>query len=128
MTFRIAKFVFIGGCIGTTLRFIVGLLVMAQFGEDTRPVATLTVNIIGCFLLGLVSIIVWTKNWPVKEFLGAGILGSFTTFSAFSEDMVWLFRYDLSLFSIYLAASLLFGLVAVHAGKYIGSRRLGRWR
>ena len=85
--------VFIGGGLGSVLRFGVGRISLAAFGPNF-PAGTLIVNIVGCFLLGVV--IGWLANrsagmdQTVTLFLTTGVLGGFTTFSAFALDAVTL--------------------------------------
>jgi fluoride exporter len=76
--------VMIGGALGAGLRYGAGLLVVGRF-----PWATLGVNLLGGFLMGLLMALVMkgSANEAVRLFAGVGILGGFTTFSAFSLDM-----------------------------------------
>lgn len=80
-----------GGAIGASGRYAVGLA-MQSFGLRAFPFATLTVNIIGSFLLGL--LLVYGQHHSMSDatrlFLGVGLLGAFTTFSTFSVEVVTL--------------------------------------
>ena len=108
-------YVAIGGALGAWLRFVVGrLLPSAQF-----PWATLTVNIIGSFAMGLLA--GWLAraggNESLRLLLGVGVLGGFTTFSAFSMDIVQLAqRGEASLPALYMALSLGGGILGLLAG------------
>lgn len=77
-----------GGAIGASLRYGAGLV----FGGTW---STLLVNLIGSFTLGLLTAWGVERNWPGEEtvwlFLGVGLLGAFTTFSAFSRETVYMF-------------------------------------
>jgi CrcB protein len=79
-----------GGAIGAGARFLVGrALASAAF-----PYATLAVNVAGGLLMGLLAGAVarGTAGEGLRLFLGVGVLGGFTTFSAFSLDAVALFQ------------------------------------
>jgi len=83
----------IGGAIGAIGRFWVGEVV-GQLQRGTFPLATLLVNVSGCFLLGLLSASVFTQpSFPqwLRLALGVGVLGAFTTFSTFSIETIKLF-------------------------------------
>ena len=82
-------FVATGGATGAILRYILTNLSKAIFTSSIY--GTLTVNIIGCFLIGYLVTSDFSKNINenfVKFFLIIGLLGSFTTFSAFSYEVV----------------------------------------
>ncbi len=85
-------FVALGGAIGASLRYGTGLAV------GNGAVATLFVNVVGSFLLGLLTAWGVEKNWPGEEALwllvGVGALGAFTTFSAFSRETIHLLMSD----------------------------------
>jgi len=74
----------LGGAIGSVLRF----LTVAAVGT---PIATLIVNALGSFVMGVLFVALATRM-TVAPFLMAGILGGFTTFSAFSLDAYKLFE------------------------------------
>ena len=82
-------FVATGGATGAILRYILTNLSKTIFTSSIY--GTLTVNIIGCFLIGYLVTSDFSKNINenfVKFFLIIGLLGSFTTFSAFSYEVV----------------------------------------
>ncbi|MEH7385583.1 fluoride efflux transporter CrcB [Bacillus sp. JJ1521] len=82
--------VMIGGFLGANCRYLLGEFVPAQNGF---PIGTLTVNLVGCLCLGwLLSFIANQKNVNPKISLlfGTGFIGSFTTFSTFSVEVVQL--------------------------------------
>jgi fluoride exporter len=76
--------VMLGGALGAGLRYGAGLIVAGRF-----PWATLGVNLVGSFLMGLLMAFVLkgSASEGVRLFVGVGILGGFTTFSAFSFDL-----------------------------------------
>lgn len=85
-------YVALGGAIGAALRYMVGLTVM-RFWAGHFPVATLSVNVVGSFLMGVVVVYLAKQNlghWG--PFLMTGVLGGFTTFSAFSLEAYTLFE------------------------------------
>lgn len=111
--------VFIGGGIGAALRHGVNLGTARLFGTSF-PYGTLTVNIVGCLVMGLLSGYFAFKgdvgqHW--RLFMTTGILGGFTTFSAFSLDVALLYeRGEIGLAATYILASVVVSLVAVFAG------------
>lgn len=82
----------LGGAIGATLRHFVGVLFVSAF-HAASLYATFTVNIVGCTiagcLLGLATHL-WSPSETMRLFVFVGIMGGFTTFSAFSTDTVLL--------------------------------------
>lgn len=101
-----------GGALGSAARFLVGRATLSSFGP-TLPYGTLTVNLVGGFAMGLLAGFLarhspasWAgENWRVL--LGVGLLGGFTTFSAFSLDLVTMLERGA------LATALLYALVSV---------------
>lgn len=112
-----------GGAIGATGRFLVGRLMFSLMGPG-YPWGTLTVNIVGSFLIGLLyEMIVYkfslSETW--QAFLVIGILGGFTTFSAFTLELgVMLEKDQLSAAAFYALGSVFLGLVALFAGIFAG--------
>lgn len=108
----------LGSFIGGIGRYLLTLLVQNRF-LSTFPFGTMVVNIIGCFLIGIVYGISDRGSLPAewRIFLATGILGGFTTFSSFSNDTVSMLRdaQYLPAFS-YIAISLLVGLAATFSG------------
>lgn len=85
-----------GGAIGSALRFAMSVWVDNRVGESF-PWGTIAVNIIGCFLIGLISGItspdgLFMVSPVVRSFLIIGILGGFTTFSSFSLQTMTLLQ------------------------------------
>ena len=107
----------LGGALGAVGRYLVGLSLKTASGF---PWATMSVNILGSLLMGLV--IGWLSRQnggsdALRLFVAVGILGGFTTFSAFSMDLFTLLeRRDIAAAILYLGGSLLGGLVAFIIG------------
>lgn len=89
MTFNLSTVmaVGIGGFIGAVGRFYVGIQVVKYFPHEV-PLATLTVNVVGSFVIGLLIalFLVFTPSDIVKGFLVTGILGALTTYSTFAIE------------------------------------------
>jgi CrcB protein len=92
------------------------------------PYATLIVNVVGSFAMGALvetMALVWSTSTEMRLFLTTGVLGAFTTFSAFSLDFVVLFeRRALALFALYTLASSAFSVGALFAGLHLMRRLL----
>ena len=108
--------VIFGGGIGAWLRFVAGRLI----GPAQFPFATLTVNIVGSFAMGLLAAFLARQagggeGW--RLLLGVGVLGGFTTFSAFSLEIVQLAqRGAVGTAALYAALSLAGGAAALFIG------------
>jgi CrcB protein len=111
--------VFIGGGIGAALRhgFNIGV---ARLLGTAFPYATLLINITGSFVMGLVAAYFAFKgdasqHW--RLFLTTGILGGYTTFSAFSLDVALLYeRGELELAALYVLLSVALSIGGLFAG------------
>ena len=107
----------LGGAIGSAARYLVNVGAMRAFGSGF-PVATMTVNILGSFAMGaLVVALAHLGGQRLAPFLMTGVLGGFTTFSAFSLDAVALWeRGEAVAAAGYVAASVVLSLGALVAG------------
>jgi fluoride exporter len=109
----------VGGALGSGARYLVNVGVGRAFGPN-YPWATLTVNVLGSFLMGFLVDMVARRfggSVELRTFLATGILGGFTTFSAFTLDISNLLgRGDSGTAIGYIAASVLLSLVALYAG------------
>lgn len=115
--------VVIGGIAGTGLRILLDAVV--PHTDTTFPWSTLVINIVGSFALGLLVARVWpvAPAW-LRAGLGAGLLGSFTTFSAFAVSLVTLSRAGFGwVAAVYLVVSVAAGLGASALGLRLGGRR-----
>ena len=105
-----------GSFIGGVFRYLLSLLIQAKTASPF-PLPTLTVNVIGCFLIGIVIGIFdkgqLSQEW--KLFLATGVLGGFTTFSAFSNETIILFREGHAGNALlYITTSVILGLLATY--------------
>ncbi len=117
-------FIGLGGAVGSIVRYAIALLTERFFG-GTIPLATLIVNLIGSFLIGLL-ISIFDKNFlispNIKFFLITGFCGGFTTFSAFGSDAVSLFLAGQTYTALgYIFASVAGGITAVYLGFLLAS-------
>lgn len=109
-----------GGAIGAAARHLVNLGALRLFGPGF-PIGTLMVNVLGCLLMGMLAAALAARSdmsgQGLRLFLATGILGGFTTFSAFSLDAVLLWeRGEASLAVAYALASVLLSIAALLVG------------
>jgi len=120
MDWRALVAVGFGGGVGSVMRYLVTLAVMQRTGPGF-PWATLGINLVGSFAIGIVAELAIARATglsPVMRlFLMTGILGGFTTFSAFSLDLVILMgdRAEMAAL-VYAAVSVLGGFIAAYFG------------
>lgn len=78
--------VFVAGGLGSVSRWLVGLLSLRAFGASF-PYGTLTVNVVGSFVMGIVTVLA-TRNLPDiwRLAIATGFLGGFTTYSSFNQE------------------------------------------
>lgn len=107
----------LGGALGASGRYLTGVAAMRLMGPGF-PWATLAVNVIGSFLMGvLVVVLAHLSATRFAPLLMTGLLGGFTTFSAFSLDALTLWeRGQYGLAGTYVLVSVLFSLAAIVAG------------
>ncbi|MEN8125094.1 MAG: fluoride efflux transporter CrcB [Bacteroidota bacterium] len=115
---RIIVLIGIGSFIGGVLRYLTTLFVQTKF-LSTFPFGTLTVNILGSLIIGIVFGLSEKMNlspeW--RLFLATGICGGFTTFSAFSFETLAMLQDGQYFYGLgYVGLSILFGLLAVFLG------------
>lgn len=105
----------LGGALGSALRYLTALL-LARHYTGSIPLATLVVNLVGCFLIGLL-IGLCSDMTHLRLLFITGFCGGFTTFSTFTAESYSMFRegaYGLAL--LYIAGSVLIGLLALWLG------------
>lgn len=117
----------LGGGLGAAGRFGVSLAMPARAGE--WPWATFLINVTGSLLIGLLAGWLATRGEagePWRLFLGVGVIGGFTTFSAYSlETMRIIERSDWVGASTYSIGSVVVGLIAVGLGLLVAKRVFG---
>jgi len=112
-------FVALGGAVGALCRFVLSNAIASR-STAVLPLGTLAVNLIGAFLIGLLIVVVSEKlvvaaHWRV--FLIAGLLGSLTTFSTFSLELVEMINAGQWIAAAsYILASVVLCVVLVFAG------------
>ncbi|HEX5149929.1 MAG TPA: fluoride efflux transporter CrcB [Parafilimonas sp.] len=107
-----------GSFIGGIFRYLLSQFIQAKF-LSAFPYGTLFVNIIGCFLIGLVFGLAdrgsLAQEW--RLILATGFIGGFTTFSAFSNETVSMLRDGQLVYALgYIIASVVLGLIATFTG------------
>jgi len=107
-----------GGFLGSGLRYAVVELMRRVFPYSDFPYGTVTVNIVGCFLIGYMATALELRELSEPAFkllLLAGLLGGFTTFSAFSYENLWLVQNSRV------------GLAALNVAVQVGAGFLAAW-
>ena len=112
-----------GGFVGSIARYVIVSLAQSTWASSL-PIGTLIVNVTGCLAVGWLSELFQTRPFldsEVRGFLKIGLLGSFTTFSAFGHETVTLLRNDgAGLAGVNVAANVLLTIAAVWLGRAIG--------
>lgn len=108
-----------GGGLGSAARYLAGIWMIEHAGS-AFPWGTLSVNVVGSFLIGLLATLADESGWfgpDTRLFLVAGVLGGFTTFSAFSfETWRLLDQGEPARSILYVGSSVGLGLAAALAG------------
>lgn len=108
-----------GGALGAVARHFVSVQAAAWFGSSF-PIGTLTVNVVGSFIMGVLvetMALAWSTSGELRAFLTVGILGAFTTFSTFSLDVATLVERGETLSAgLYVAASVVLSIGALFLG------------
>jgi CrcB protein len=114
--------VMLGGAAGAGLRYEVGRLALARLGPGF-PWGTLAVNLAGGLLIGLLAGFLFGNDMiqrPAWLLLGVGLLGGFTTFSAFSFDLYAMIeRGQAVTAALYAGGSVLGALLLLYAGFWL---------
>ncbi|KYD10067.1 fluoride efflux transporter CrcB [Heyndrickxia sporothermodurans] len=108
----------IGGFFGAIFRFGMSNWIKSKY-PSTFPIATLFVNLIGSFLLGLIIGANLEKSWQLL--LGTGFTGAFTTFSTFKLENVQLYeKKNWNVMVLYLSIGYTVGILLAFIGLKIG--------
>lgn len=115
----------VGGGIGTLLRFLAASWVLHTFPQSKFPWSTLGMNLLGCLVIGLLygwASDRWFMGLHMRHLLLTGVLGGFTTFSAFGIETVMLMRRgETVLAGTYVLTSVVGGLILAWAGDRISA-------
>ena len=113
----------VGGFMGAIARFWLSGRVQDLSGSIGFPYGTLAINLVGCFLLGILSYLIDVRGMftpEVRSLLIIGLLGAFTTFSTFSMETFNLLAAGESVRALLnISSSVIFGLAAVWAGRML---------
>lgn len=112
----------LGGAIGASARYLTGVGIFRLFGLSHFPLAIITVNVIGSFLMGLITVyLARTSMTHLNPFIATGFLGGFTTFSSFSLETVTLIeRGALGTAAAYVGLSVGLSVGALFFGFWLG--------
>ncbi|MBP0457151.1 fluoride efflux transporter CrcB [Streptomyces montanisoli] len=119
----------VGGALGAVARY--GASRLWPAGTDGFPWATLTVNAVGCLVIGVFLVVVsevFSAHRLLRPFFATGVLGGFTTFSTYCVDIVRLVDSGRAGPALaYLAATLVAAMAAVSAGAWSTRRVVAKW-
>lgn len=112
----------VGGAIGATGRYLFNLQMLRVMGPNF-PWGTFGVNLIGALIMGLLTgafALKFNASQEIRSFLMTGILGGFTTFSAFSLDAALMIeRQDYALAGFYVVGSVVGSLLCLFIGLWV---------
>ncbi|PIE60008.1 MAG: fluoride efflux transporter CrcB [Desulfobulbus propionicus] len=112
-----------GGCCGALLRYLLSGWIQGKSPSPFFPLGTMGVNMIGCFLIGLMTMLVETRamfSTEMRSFIFIGLLGAFTTFSTFGSETFYLLRDGRFGFAVLNSVSqVIVGLLMVWLGRII---------
>ena len=117
----------VGGAIGSVARHAVNHLIHERWLTTRFPIATVAVNLVGCFAIGLLAGLLASERITLRphgrEFVFVGLLGGFTTFSTFGLDTLLLSRaHAPGQAALNVALQVVGGLIAVSIGYWLGTR------
>jgi CrcB protein len=109
----------IGGFAGSVFRYVMARIIDER-ASRIMPYGTLTVNIVGCFIIGVLYALLLRKfdlSENIRLLLGVGFCGGFTTFSAFAfENLTFIQQKNFGSVLLYSMASVVLGIIAVWGG------------
>lgn len=110
----------VGGALGSVCRYLLSLSIYRLFDEPLFPYGLITVNVLGCFLIGILAAVFEARaifSPAIRLFLMVGFLGGFTTFSSFGlETFTLLHEHQLSMALIEVVVQVVVGVAAVWLG------------
>lgn len=111
----------LGGAAGASLRYLAGVGIIRLFGHTGFPIAIITVNVVGSFLMGVFVVLAAHRGLThLSPLVMTGLLGGFTTFSAFSLEAVTLYeRGAVGQAALYVAISVSASIAALVAGLWV---------
>ena len=109
----------VGGAFGAVARYATGMVLARWLGLGF-PWGTLTVNVIGGLAMGVLAARVGPEQEGLRLALGVGVLGGFTTFSAFSLETVRLMEHQPGLAVLYAVLSVVLSVGACWLGLSLG--------
>ena len=114
-------YIALGGGLGAVSRFLLTEHINNNI-SDLFPFGTLSVNILGCFVIGCIGGYFASKSSPMYFFFVIGFLGSFTTMSAFSIQTIELFNSNSISGILYVILTFSFTIVATYIGLTVFSK------
>lgn len=111
----------LGGALGATLRYLVGVGIVRLIGHTAFPVPIMIVNITGSFLMGVFVVLAAHRGLThLSPLVMTGVLGGFTTFSAFSLEAVTLYeRGEVGLAGLYVVLSVALSIAGLVLGLWV---------
>lgn len=111
----------LGGAVGASLRYLAGIGIIRVFGHTGFPIAIISVNVIGSFFMGVFVVLAAQRGLThLSPLVLTGLLGGFTTFSAFSLEAVTLYeRGAVGQAFAYVAISVVASIAALAAGLWL---------
>ena len=119
----------LGGFVGAVFRYLISGWVQDRSGSIIFPFGTAAVNLLGCFVIGVLTFLVETRSYlsvETRAFLLIGLLGSFTTFSTFGNETLGLIRSGrMDMAALYAGGQVVVGVLMVWLGRLLAA---GIWR
>lgn len=111
-------YVAFGGAVGASARYLAGVGILRVFGFNAFPLGVISVNVLGSFLMGVFVVTAAHKGLThLNPLVMTGILGGFTTFSAFSLETMTLYeRGEFWLAALYVVLSVTLSIGGLAAG------------
>ena len=111
----------VGGAVGASLRYLTGIGVVRLLGHSPFPVAIILVNVLGSFLMGVFVVAAAHRGLThLSPLVMTGLLGGFTTFSAFSLEAVTLYeRGEVGQAVLYVGVSVVLSIGGLMVGLWV---------